>query len=76
MPVIYCTDALGGATDLYLGEGVNLLFEGHNLYWSRPDGEITALFLGEEREFTRDDDLDGNQRPQSAANDIGAFENK
>jgi hypothetical protein len=54
-----CTDALGGATGLYLGEGVNLLFEGHNLYWSQPEGEITALFLGSEREFTRDELANG-----------------
>jgi len=50
-----CSDALGGGTGLYLGEGVKLIFEGNNLYYSRPDGEITALFIGSERDFTRDE---------------------
>jgi hypothetical protein len=35
-------DPLGESTGIYLGAGVSLVREGHNLYWSREDGEITA----------------------------------
>lgn len=44
----------GGATGIYLGPGVRLLREGHNLYWSRADGEIAAEFVtGRDSCFTR-----------------------
>jgi hypothetical protein len=46
-------DALGGPTGLYLGKGVRLVSEGHNLYWSNKDNEITAEFVAPEREFSR-----------------------
>jgi hypothetical protein len=35
----------GGSTGIYLGPGVNLVREEHNLYYSRADGEITAEFV-------------------------------
>jgi hypothetical protein len=44
----------GGSTGIYLGPGVNLAGEGHNLYYSRADGEITAEFVGgRDPDFTR-----------------------
>lgn len=43
-----CNDDQGGPTGLYLGENVQLVQEGHNLFWSREDGEIQAVFLGED----------------------------
>lgn len=50
---------VGSPTGIYLGEGVNLVSEGYNLYWSRDDGEIQAEFLGEGRSFTRTEIADG-----------------
>jgi hypothetical protein len=50
----------GGPTGVYLGPGVTLVREEHNLYYSRPDGEITAEFLsGRETYFTRAAIADG-----------------
>jgi len=45
----------GGPTGIYLGAGVNLVREDHNLYWSREDGEITAEFVSgrDDPDFTR-----------------------
>lgn len=39
------SDAMGGFTGLYLGEGVHFVQEGCNLFYSREDGEIQAEFL-------------------------------
>jgi hypothetical protein len=53
---------VGRPTGIYLGEGVNLVSEGHNIYWSREDGEIFADFVeGDEgdKEFTRAEIADG-----------------
>jgi len=52
-------DALGGPTGLYLGEGVNLVSEGHNLFWSREDGEIQAEFVKGDPWFSRTEIADG-----------------
>jgi len=50
----------GGATGIYLGPGVSLVREGHNLYWSRADGEITAEFAsGRDTDFSRAEIADG-----------------
>jgi hypothetical protein len=51
----------GGPTGIYLGAGVNLVREGHNLYWSRDDGEITAEFVSgrDDPDFTRAEIADG-----------------
>jgi hypothetical protein len=49
----------GGPTGVYLGVGVDLS-EGHNLYYSRADGEITAEFVyGRDPDFTRAEIADG-----------------
>jgi hypothetical protein len=45
--------AVGGSTGLYLGKGVRLAGEGHNLFWSQKDNEIVAEFVAPEREFSR-----------------------
>jgi hypothetical protein len=47
------SDAVGGPTGLYLGKGVRLVDEGHNLFWSQDDNEIVAEFIAPEREFSR-----------------------
>ncbi|GAB4528136.1 MAG: hypothetical protein Kow0063_04050 [Anaerolineae bacterium] len=50
----------GGSTGLYLGPGVDLAYEGRNLYYSRADGEITAEFVsGRDPDFTRAEIADG-----------------
>jgi hypothetical protein len=50
----------GGSTGIYLGPGVNLVREEHNLYYSRADGEITAEFVsGHDPDFTRAEIADG-----------------
>jgi hypothetical protein len=50
----------GGPTGLYLGQGVRLV-EHHNLYYSRPDAEITAEFVsGRDPDFARDEIADGS----------------
>jgi hypothetical protein len=50
----------GGSTGIYLGPGVTLVREGHNLYYSRADGEITAEFArGRDADFTRAEIADG-----------------
>ena len=50
----------GGSTGIYLGPGVTLVREGHNLYFSRDDGEITAEFAsGRDTDFTRAEIADG-----------------
>jgi hypothetical protein len=49
-----------GPTGIYLGPGVNLVREEHNLYYSREDGEITAEFVsGRDVDFTRAEITDG-----------------
>lgn len=49
----------GGATGIYLGEGVQLT-EHHNLYYSRAGGEITAEFVdGHDVDLTRAEIADG-----------------
>jgi parallel beta-helix repeat protein len=52
-------DAMGGPTGIYLGEGVTLSQEGHNLFWSRNDGEIQAEFVAGETWFSREQIADG-----------------
>jgi hypothetical protein len=50
----------GGPTGIYLGPGVTLAREEHNLYYSRADGEITAEFVsGRDPDFTRTEIVDG-----------------
>jgi hypothetical protein len=50
----------GGPTGIYLGPGVTLVREAHNLYYSRADGEITAEFVsGRDADFTRAEIADG-----------------
>jgi len=50
----------GGPTGIYLGPGVTLVREAHNLYYSRADGEITAEFAsGRDADFTRAEIADG-----------------
>jgi hypothetical protein len=44
----------GGPTGIYLGPGVRLVRESHNLYYSREDSEITAEFVrGRDPDFSR-----------------------
>ncbi len=54
-----CNDDHGGPTGLYLGEGVTLVSEGHNVYWSREDGEIQADFIPGGQWFSREMIADG-----------------
>jgi hypothetical protein len=50
----------GGPTGIYLGPGVTLVREAHNLYYSWADGEITAEFAsGRDADFTRAEIADG-----------------
>jgi hypothetical protein len=50
----------GGSTGIYLGPGVDLVREEHNLYYSRADGEITAEFVsGHDPDFIRTEITDG-----------------
>jgi hypothetical protein len=50
----------GGPTGIYLGPGVTLVREEHNLYYSRADGEITAEFAsGRDADFSRAEITDG-----------------
>ncbi len=50
----------GGATGIYLGSGVSLVREGHNFFFSRAEGEITAEFVGgRDSDFTRAEIADG-----------------
>jgi hypothetical protein len=50
----------GGPTGVYLGQGVRLV-EHHNLYFSRPEAEITAEFVaGRDPDFTRAEITDGS----------------
>jgi hypothetical protein len=55
-------DPSGEPTGIYLGPGVNLVREDHNLYYSRADGEITAEFVSgrEDPDFTRAEIADGS----------------
>ena len=54
-----CSDDHGGPTGLYLGEGVSLIREGYNLYWSREYGEIQADFIPGDPWITREMITDG-----------------
>ncbi len=54
------SEEMGGSTGIYLGRGVNLIQESHNLYWSREDGEIQAEFLQGETWFSRNQISDGS----------------
>ena len=51
----------GGPTGIYLGPGVSLVREEHNLYYSRADGEITAEFVSgrDDPDFSRAEIADG-----------------
>ncbi len=50
----------GGPVGIYLGPGVTLVREAHNLYYSRTDGEITAEFVsGRDADFARAEIADG-----------------
>ena len=51
---------MGGPTGIYLGAGVTLVQEGHNLFYSRIDGEIEAAFVSGETWFSRDRIADGS----------------
>lgn len=48
------SDEMGGPTGMYLGEGVNLVLEGYNCFFSRDDGEIQAEFVQGETWFSRE----------------------
>ncbi|MFC1878766.1 right-handed parallel beta-helix repeat-containing protein [Chloroflexota bacterium] len=49
----------GGSVGIFLGPGVQLT-EGHNLYFSRADGEITAEYItGHDTDITRQEIADG-----------------
>ncbi len=48
----------GGSTGVYLGPGVKLVGEGGNIYFSRPDGEIT-IDIGDGLDFSREDIVNG-----------------
>ncbi|MBE0461524.1 MAG: right-handed parallel beta-helix repeat-containing protein [Candidatus Aminicenantes bacterium] len=50
---------VGSPTGIYLGEGVNLIREGNNIYWSRQDCEIVADFVEGDPEFSRSEIEDG-----------------
>lgn len=50
---------VGTPTGIYLGEGVNLMKEGNNVFWSREDCEITAEFVHGDPEFSRSEIEDG-----------------
>ncbi|MFC1568986.1 right-handed parallel beta-helix repeat-containing protein [bacterium] len=52
-------DDMGGPTGLYFGEGVQLIQEGNNIYWSRDGGEIQADFLSGDSWFSRTQISDG-----------------
>jgi len=65
----------GGATGIYLGPGVRLAREAHNLYFSRADGEITAEFVaGRDPYFARAAIADGSwaQLSGQGQNDLAA----
>jgi hypothetical protein len=47
--------AHGEPAGIYLGPGVHLKAEDHNLFYSFPENEIFVAFLGGEREFSRND---------------------
>jgi hypothetical protein len=50
----------GGPTGIYLGAGVHLI-EHHNLYFSRPEAEITAEFVaGRDPDFSRQEIATGS----------------
>jgi hypothetical protein len=52
--------AHGEPTGIYLGPGVRLVEEHHNVFFSRPDNEIFAAFLGQDgREISRKDLVSG-----------------
>jgi len=56
-----------GPTGIYLGPGVSLVRTGHNLYYSRGDGEITAVFARRgDADFTRAEIADGTWTQFSA----------
>jgi hypothetical protein len=44
---------VGTPTGIYLGQGVNLVQEGNNLFWSREDCEIEAAFVEGDHDFSR-----------------------
>jgi hypothetical protein len=50
---------IGTPTGIYLGEGVTLVKEGHNLFWSREDGEIQAEFVTGDTWFSRNEITNG-----------------
>jgi hypothetical protein len=50
---------IGSPTGIYLGEGVTLVKEGHNLFWSREDGEIQAEFVAGDTWFSRNEISNG-----------------
>ena len=54
-----CNNQMGGPTGIFLGEGVTLVEEGYNCFFSRSDGEIQAEFVQGETWFTRDDIING-----------------
>jgi hypothetical protein len=50
---------VGESTGFYLGAGVRLVREGHNLFWSRGDCEIQADFVEGGRCFSREEIANG-----------------
>jgi hypothetical protein len=56
---------VGTTTGIYLGKGVNLIREEHNLFWSREDCEITADFVEGDSDFSRSQIADGSWRAAS-----------
>jgi hypothetical protein len=60
---------MGGPTGLYLGAGVQLIEEGHNIYWSREDGEIQADFLTGDPWISRTGIHDGSWASSSGQGD-------
>lgn len=51
--IAHNSDVGDGRVGIYLGEGVNLVTESNNLFFSWDENEILAFFLGGEREFSR-----------------------
>lgn len=60
-----CNNQMGGPTGIYLGEGVTLVSEGYNCYFSRNDGEIQAAFVQGETWFGRQQINDGTWQTAS-----------
>ncbi len=60
---------VGSPTGIYLGEGVHLVKEGFNLFWSRKDGEIQAEFIEGDSWFSRSQIINGEWAAASGEGD-------